>query len=108
MTTQQRLLFDNPLDLAPAPRARRTDPDTSRIAAVKARVMQHAHHRAILVVLEQATVPLNAFQIAERTSPQITQVQVARRMHELLMLHVVAVDGTSERGRCYRLAGEGR
>ena len=47
MTAAQKLLFTDPLDLAPLPRARRTDPSTSLDAAKRARFMQHAHCRAI-------------------------------------------------------------
>lgn len=105
---QAMLPFGAVLDLARAPRARHDDPSTSRAAAAGAKKLQHDHHMAILVVLEQSPQPLNAFQIADRTEQhrlvELTQVQVARRMRELLEVGLVVVDGASERGRCYRLA----
>lgn len=112
MTVAQRLLFTDPLAVAAAPRSRHDDPETSRAAARRARTVQHDHHRRILAVLEQAAgTPLNAFQIAARTlwngPAELTQVQVARRMRELLGVGLVVVDGASERGRCYRLAANG-
>lgn len=123
MTAAQRLLFDA-LTTAPLPRSRRTDPETSRAAATRAKLCQHAHHAAILAVLRDAPQPLNAYQIAERTvvtervtsvsehtltmglvRVQLTQVQVCRRLAELLRVGLVVVDGETDRGRCFRLGG---
>lgn len=101
---QALLPFGDPMATMRVPRARRSDPETSHAAARRARIVQHAHAAAILRVLEVAPLPLNAYAIAEQAG--ITQVQVARRMHELIGAQLVVVDGESERGRCYRLAGD--
>lgn len=98
-----------PLDLVRTPRARHDDPATSQAAARRAKVAQHDHCWTILRVLRIAGVAINAHQIAARTAEhhhgvELTQVQVARRMRELLDVGLVAVDGESEGGRCYRLA----
>lgn len=111
--TAQRLLFA-PEDLAPAPRARRTDPAESHGAAARSKRMSHAHNEWILGVLRCSVRSLNCHQIADLTArtvqlngraatESLTQVQVARRMAALLEVGLVMVDGTSERGRLFRI-----
>lgn len=97
------------VDLVRTPRSRRDDPATSQAAAQRAKVAQHAHCWSILRVLRITGVQLNAHEIAAGTEVtpgclHIDQVQVARRMRELLDVGLVVVDGESDRGRRYRLA----
>jgi hypothetical protein len=105
--TGQRLLFSSALDFMPKPRSRRTDPETSRDAGRRATTRTRDHSRLILAVLGESSVALNCYQIATRTDGRgmaaLSQVQVARRMAGLLELALIIVDGTSDRGRCFRL-----
>ncbi len=73
---QQLGIFD-----APPPRARRNDPSTSKAAAGKAGSGAAAHRAIILAALE---LPGNIYEIGARCG--LTQVQVARRLPELLEL----------------------
>jgi hypothetical protein len=107
---QATLPFDR-LDLVRTPRARHDDPTTSQDAARRARIIQRPHGRAILEVLSCAAgVPLNAYEIAARSgrhtddNEELSQVQVARRMGELVAVAIVVVDGVTSEGRRYRLA----
>ena len=74
------------------PAARRTDPETSKQAALAAKEMAERHHKIILDCLK-ANGPLGKDGIASRTS--LTGVAVARRTVELERL-----------GRIHRLAIE--
>lgn len=84
-------------------RARKSDPATSRAAALRAPV--HEHHARILEALYELGRPATAEQIAARSA--LTAVQVSRRMAELVDAGAVVVDGTAtaSSGRpaqCYR------
>lgn len=99
---QSTLPFGDPIDLVRQPRARNDDPETSKAAARRAKAIQSKHGRAILDMLRFGTmVPLNAYDIAHGIG--LTQVQVARRMRELLDVGLVAVDGEAGGGRRYRI-----
>lgn len=98
------------LDLTRTPRARADDPETSHAAARRARVAQHAHCWSILRVLRETGVQLNAHEIAAGTDVvdgcvRLTQVQVARRLKELLDAGLVRVDGVRDGSRCFRSQG---
>lgn len=66
------------LDLAP-PRARRSDPETSKRAAARAADFAESHHGRIYAALDQ---PGTIYEIAARCG--MTHVQVARRLPERL------------------------
>ena len=106
---QSTLPFGDPIDLVRQPRARHDDPETSKAAARRAKAVQSKHAREILNVLRCAPCAMNAHYIAFLThledGTSLTQVQVARRMKQLLDVGLVVVDGESSEGRRYRIAG---
>lgn len=101
----------DPVDLVRTPRARHDDPATSQAAARRVKVAQHAHCWWILRVLRlYGNRSLNAHEIAAGTDVvdgcvRLTQVQVARRLKELLDAGLVRVDGVRDGSRCFRSQG---
>lgn len=71
--------IDSQVDLPLWTAARRSDPETSRQAAARARAFAGKHHRMILAALEAG--PAGKTEIGRRCG--LTEQQVARRMHEL-------------------------
>jgi hypothetical protein len=105
---QPVLPFGAALDFAPAPRARHTDPEASYAAAARAKRLGigERHRAAILAVLSGATRPIDCYDIAACTAPhnggvELSQVQVCRRMADLLELGLVRVEGEGARGRLF-------
>jgi len=76
-------------DCQPNPRARRSDPRTSHIAAASMREAAADHRARIMQALGETTRPLSAEQIS--TFLSIDKVQVGRRMHELVRTGLVEV-----------------
>ena len=80
---QMALVFD-------APMARRSDPETSHIAAANAKQLQAQHHGIIVAALERHG-SLGKDGIAARTG--LTGVAVARRTAELLRAGLIRPTG---------------
>lgn len=89
---KQPTLFDL---AAPAPRARRSDPASSRQAADSMRDSAAEHRSQILAALHDTDAPLSAEQIAARVA--LTHVQVNRRMAELRRMGLVEITGALAR-----------
>jgi len=81
---QQLSIFEHPQPGARAPRARRDDPVTSKLAAEKAGKFAKDHADLIYDALEK---PGDIYEIAERvtaaTGKPFSNVQVARRLPEM-------------------------
>jgi predicted ArsR family transcriptional regulator len=78
-----------PTDLEDLPLFRRTDPVTSRLAAVDAKKFRGEHHRQILEALEAA--PGGASAIAARCG--LVPHQVGKRLHELAKAGLIVETG---------------
>lgn len=74
--------------------ARRDDPWTSLEAARRANGLAANHRQAILDAISTQSDPVGATRIAELTG--LTQVQVCRRLPELLALRLVRTQGESK------------
>jgi len=91
------ITFDN---IAPASRARRTDPETSKTAAVNAERFAASHAGRILEALKEG--PRTAHGLAEMTGLRV--VQVDRRLPELARGGLAAVM-TDELGHAVVVGG---
>lgn len=92
------------------PRVRRDDPSTSFAAAEAAVSLANVHQGRILGVLAHEAKPVGATRIAELTG--LTQVQVCRRLPELLEQGVIRVRGEGRTAsgrpeRCWELVRNG-
>lgn len=71
------------------PRARLSDPSTSKDAGARAGKFSAGQHRQILDAMRSAGVPLSAEQIGDRLD--LNNVRVARRTSELLRAGYITV-----------------
>lgn len=78
------------------PLFRRTDPVTSKIAGTMAREFKGDHERRILEALERG--PATKTEIAARTGT-LTEQQVARRMHGLMVKGAVEPTGVDRKSQ---------
>lgn len=100
--TQQTFPFTPASRHVQAPRARRSDPDTSHAAARAAQTLGSRHAHDIVEVMARAAAPLAAEQIADRVG--LTSVQVNRRLRELVDLEVIEPTEHRHRNRSGRHA----
>jgi len=82
--------------VADMPLFRRTDPVTSKIAGTMAREFRGDHERRILEALERG--PATKTEIAVRTGV-LTEQQVARRMHGLMVKGAVEPTGVDRKSQ---------
>lgn len=90
--------------LEAVPRVRKDDPSTSYGAASRAGSLARAHQEAILACLSMQTEPIGATSISSLVG--LTQVQVCRRLPELLrdgLIKVCVGEAKTASGRTERL-----